>query len=46
MDKLPHLGFPVPLLGLQPQRLPILFDDGTLIALAKPLDVLVQHLAA
>jgi 23S rRNA-/tRNA-specific pseudouridylate synthase len=42
MDKTPHLGFPVPLLGMNPVRLPVLFDDGELLALAKPVDVLVQ----
>jgi 23S rRNA pseudouridine1911/1915/1917 synthase len=42
MEKQLHLGFPVPLLGLQPVRLPVLYDDGDLIALAKPVGVLVQ----
>jgi len=42
MDKTLHLGFPVPLLGMQPVRLPILFDDGELLALPKPAGVLVQ----
>jgi 23S rRNA-/tRNA-specific pseudouridylate synthase len=38
----PQLGFPPPLLGHRPQRLPILFDDGSLMALAKPQAVLVE----
>ena len=42
MDKTIPLGFPVPLLGMQPVRLPVLFDDGELLALAKPAGVLVQ----
>lgn len=37
-----HLGFPSPLLGLKPLRLPVLFDDGELIALAKPAEILIQ----
>lgn len=37
-----HLGFPSPLLGLKPLRLPVLFDNGDLIALAKPAEVLLQ----
>ncbi len=37
-----HLGFPPPLLGLEPVRLPVLHDDGERIALAKPAGVLVQ----
>lgn len=40
---MPQLGFPVPLLGMQPARLPVLFDDGDLLALAKPVGVLVQE---
>ncbi|MEX0324771.1 MAG: hypothetical protein AB3N33_01650 [Puniceicoccaceae bacterium] len=39
----PQLGFPVPLLGMQPVRLPVLYDDGQLLALAKPVGVLVQE---
>lgn len=40
---MPQLGFPVPLLGMQPARLPVLFDDGELLVLAKPAGVLVQE---
>jgi 23S rRNA pseudouridine1911/1915/1917 synthase len=36
-----HLGFAPPLLGMQPLRLPVLFDDGELIALMKPAGILV-----
>lgn len=42
MKELQHLGFPVPLLGGQPERLPVLFDDGELIVLGKPVGVLVE----
>jgi 23S rRNA-/tRNA-specific pseudouridylate synthase len=42
MEKMPHLGFPSPLLGVEPARLPVLFDDGEILALAKPMGVLVQ----
>jgi 23S rRNA pseudouridine1911/1915/1917 synthase len=38
-----YLGFPVPLLGWAPVRLPVLFDDGQRIALAKPPGVLAQQ---
>ena len=38
-----HLGFPAPLLGHTPIRLPVLYDDGDCIALAKPAGVLVQQ---
>jgi 23S rRNA-/tRNA-specific pseudouridylate synthase len=43
MKKLPHLGFPAPLLGPKPIRLPVLHDDGEIMALAKPPGVLVQQ---
>ena len=43
MATLPHLGFPVPLLGMEPLRLPVLLDDGEIIVLAKPVGVLVQE---
>ena len=43
MSKQPHLGFPSPLLGSEPVRLPVLFDDGEIIALAKPPGVLVRQ---
>lgn len=36
-----YLGFAPPLLGMQPLRLPVLFDNGELIALQKPAGVLV-----
>lgn len=42
MPETPQLGFPVPLLGMRPHRLPVLFDDGELLVLAKPQGVLVQ----
>lgn len=42
MSKLPHLGFPAPLLGMEPVRLPVLMDSGDCIALAKPQGVLIQ----
>lgn len=42
MQKLNQLGFPVPLLGMTPVRLPVLYDDGEVLALAKPVNVLVQ----
>lgn len=42
MEKHKQLGFPVPLLGMEPVRLPVLYDDGDLLALAKPVGVLVQ----
>jgi 23S rRNA-/tRNA-specific pseudouridylate synthase len=43
MDSTTYLGFPAPLLGMKPARLPVLFDDGDLLALAKPVGVLVQE---
>ncbi|MEX0323347.1 MAG: hypothetical protein AB3N63_14390 [Puniceicoccaceae bacterium] len=42
MSKTPQLGFPAPLLGMDPLRLPILMDNGDCLALAKPQGVLVQ----
>ena len=42
MEKMKHLGFPVPLLGMKPVRLPLLFDDGEILVLSKPVNVLVQ----
>ena len=36
-----YLGFAPPLLGMQPRRLSVLFDNGELIALQKPAGVLV-----
>ncbi|MFO7724496.1 MAG: pseudouridine synthase [Oceanipulchritudo sp.] len=42
MSALQHLGFPAPLLGLKSLRLPVLLDEGDLIALAKPAEVLVH----
>lgn len=36
------LGFPAPLLGHGPLRLPVVFDDGDCLALLKPPGVLVQ----
>lgn len=38
-----QLGFPTPLLGMRPVRLPVLLDDGEVLALAKPQGVLVQQ---
>ena len=38
-----YLGFPSPLLGLKPLRLPVLYDNDDLVALAKPAEVLVQR---
>jgi len=38
-----HLGFPAPLLGERPLRLPVVFDDGDLLALTKPSGVLVRQ---
>lgn len=35
------LGFPPPLLGLRPLRLPVIWDDGDLLALDKPPGLLV-----
>jgi 23S rRNA-/tRNA-specific pseudouridylate synthase len=43
MNKVPHIGFPSPLLGPDPIRLPVVHDDGERIALAKPPAVLVQQ---
>jgi len=37
------LGFPAPLLGLESVRLPILFDNGDLLAFEKPIGVLVRE---
>jgi 23S rRNA pseudouridine1911/1915/1917 synthase len=37
------LGFPPPLLGEQALRLPVVYDDGDLLALAKPFGVVVQQ---
>ena len=42
MNREGQLGFPVPLLGMRPQRLDILLDDGELLVLAKPQGILVQ----
>jgi 23S rRNA-/tRNA-specific pseudouridylate synthase len=42
MSQPTHLGFPVPLLGWEPMRLIVLFDDGERIALEKPPGLLVQ----
>lgn len=42
MSKLVHLGFPAPLLGLEAVRLPVVYDEGALMALLKPVGVLVQ----
>lgn len=36
------LGFPQPLLGMVSVRLPVVFDDNQLIAMFKPVDILVQ----
>ena len=36
------LGFPQPLLGMESMRLPVIFDDGQLIAVVKPVNILVQ----
>ncbi|MGC9449813.1 MAG: hypothetical protein ACP5I4_00080 [Oceanipulchritudo sp.] len=36
------LGFPDPLLGDRPVRLPVLFDDGEVLVFAKPCGVLVE----
>jgi 23S rRNA-/tRNA-specific pseudouridylate synthase len=43
MESSSQLGFPAPLLGMRPVRLPVLFDDGRRIVLAKPVGVLVQE---
>jgi len=43
MSTATHIGFPSPLLGLQPVRLPVLFDDGERIVLEKPPGILVQQ---
>jgi 23S rRNA pseudouridine1911/1915/1917 synthase len=43
MSKQPQLGFPAPLLGVDPIRLPVLHDDGEILVLAKPPGVLVQQ---
>lgn len=43
MTKSPHLGFPAPLLGTDSLRLPVVYDDGERMALAKPAGVLVQQ---
>jgi 23S rRNA-/tRNA-specific pseudouridylate synthase len=37
------LGFPPPLLGTEAQRLPVVYDNGETMALAKPAGVLVQQ---
>jgi len=42
MNKPVHLGFPAPLLGREPARLQVVHDDGDLVALAKPVGVLVH----
>ena len=42
MSKLPHLGFPAPLLGMESIRLPVLMDSGDCLVLTKPRGVLVQ----
>lgn len=36
------IGFPPPLLGSEALRLPVCFDDGDLLAVVKPIGVLVQ----
>lgn len=38
-----QLGFPAPLLGEQPFRLPVLFDDGEVLVVVKPSGVLVRE---
>lgn len=38
-----YLGFPAPLLGPSAVRLPILFDEGDLVAIQKPIGVVVQQ---
>jgi len=42
MNASEQLGFPAPLLGMEPVRLDILFDDDEHLVLAKPAGVLVQ----
>ncbi len=42
MNSPSFLGFPPPLLGMRSQRLQVLYDDGELLALTKPANVLVQ----
>lgn len=37
-----NLGFPAPLLGMDPVRLRVLYDDGEILALSKPVEILVQ----
>lgn len=41
MSKPGHIGFPVPLLGMEPVRLPIYWDDGRVLVLPKPAGVQV-----
>ncbi len=36
----PHIGFPAPLLGQRPLRLPVLYRDGGLVAVDKPSGIL------
>jgi len=43
MPQTTHIGFPPPLLGHQPQRLPVCYDDGEVLAIVKPIDVLVTQ---
>lgn len=43
MKKAAYLGFPPPLLGMQAVRLPVFFDDGEMLLLAKPPGILVQQ---
>jgi len=43
MNKQPHLGFPAPLLGAEPIRLPVLHDDGEMLVLAKLPGILLQQ---
>lgn len=43
-DLVSHIGFPPPLLGAKPQRLPVLYQNEELIALLKPTGVtLASH---
>jgi 23S rRNA-/tRNA-specific pseudouridylate synthase len=42
MTEFPRVGFPAPLLGDEPVRLPVLYQNGSLIAVMKPAGVLVQ----
>jgi 23S rRNA pseudouridine1911/1915/1917 synthase len=42
MSTIPYLGFPAPLLGMTPVRLPVVSDDGDALALIKPAGILVR----